>query len=61
MSLMLIALVLSRIPEARASPVRSRVLARMVPYANILAYLERIRARPAYQKAMAVADQSATA
>jgi glutathione S-transferase len=99
MSLMLIALVLSRIPEARASPVRSRVLARMAqmlafvdaelgegpffagpdfttadimmvfpfttmrlfleydlaPYANILAYLERIRARPAYQKAMAVA------
>jgi len=99
MSLMLIALVLSRIPEARASPVRSRVLTRMTqmlgfvdaelgegpyfagpdftaadimmvfpfttmrlfleydlaPYANILAYLERIQARPAYQKAMAIA------
>jgi glutathione S-transferase len=99
MSLMLIALVLSRVPEARDSPVRARVLDRMTqtlsfvdselagglyfagadftaadimmtfpfttmrhfldydlgPYANILAYLERIESRPAYLKAMALA------
>jgi len=99
MSLMLIALVLSRVPEASESPVRARVLERMkqmlafvdaelasvsyfagaeftaadvmmtfpfttmrhflsydlAPYANILAYLKRIEARPAYAKAMAVA------
>jgi glutathione S-transferase len=103
MSLMLIALALSRIPEARASPVRGRVLTRMAqtlgfvdaelgegpyfagpdftaadimmvfpfttmrlfleydlaPYTNILAYLKRIQARPAYQKAMAVAGPNA--
>ena len=99
MSLMLIALVLSRVPEASASPVRTRVLARMqqmlsfvdselgkgpwfagaeftaadvmmtfpfttmrlfldydlAPYANVLAYLKRIEARPAYRKAMTLA------
>ncbi len=99
MSLMLIALVISRIPEAKESPVRTRVLDRMkqmlefvdgeiakrdyfagnaftaadvmmvfpfttmrryldydiTPYANIAAYLKRIEARPAYQKAMALA------
>ena len=99
MSLMLIALVLSRVPEASESPVRTRVLERMkqmlffvdselasvpyfaggdftaadvmmtfpfttmrhfldydlAPYPNILAYLKRIEARPAYGKAMAVA------
>jgi glutathione S-transferase len=99
MSLMLIALVLSRVPEASASPVRARVLARMqqmlsfvdselgegpwfagaeftaadvmmtfpfttmrlfldydlAPYANVLAYLKRVEARPAYRKAMALA------
>ena len=99
MSLMLIALVLSRIPEASDSPVRGRILERMkqmlsfvdaelagrpyfagpeftaadvmmlfpfttmrhfleydlAPYANILAYLERIESRPAYRKAMALA------
>jgi len=99
MSLMLIALVLSRIPEARDSPVRARVLTRMAnmlafvdselgagpyfvgsdftaadvmmvfpfstmrlfleydlsPYSNILAYLARIEARPAYRRAMALA------
>jgi len=99
MSLMLIALVLSRVPEASASPVRMRVLARMqqmlsfvdselgegpwfagaeftaadvmmtfpfttmrlfldydlAPYANVLAYLKRVEARPAYRKAMALA------
>ena len=100
MSLMLIALVLSRIPEASESPVRKRILDRMAkmlafvdaelgrgpyfagpdftaadvmmvfpfttmrrfldydlaPYANILAYLGRIEARPAYRKAMALAN-----
>jgi glutathione S-transferase len=99
MSLMLIALVLSRIPEASASPVTGRIGERMkqmlafvdselatgpwfagaqftaadvmmvfpfttmrlfldyelAPYTNILAYLERIAARPAYRKAMALA------
>lgn len=103
MSLMLIALVLSRIPEAADSPVRKRVLARLqqmlsfvdaelgdgpwfagreftaadvmmtfpfttmrrfldyelAPYANILAYLERIGARPAYRRAMALAGPDA--
>ena len=102
MSLMLIALVLSRVPEASESPVRTRLLDRMqkmlafvdaeladrpyfagpaftaadvmmvfpfttmrhfleydlAPYANILAYLKRIEARPAYQKAMALAGLS---
>ena len=99
MSLLILALVLSRLPEADASPVRTRVLERMkqtlafidselalatyfagatfsaadvmmtfpfttmrhflkydlAPYANILAYLQRIESRPAYQKAMALA------
>ena len=99
MSLMLIALVLSRVPEASASPIRTRVLARMqqmlsfvdselgegpwfagaeftaadvmmtfpfttmrlfldydlAPYANVLAFLKRVEARPAYRKAMALA------
>jgi glutathione S-transferase len=99
MSLMLIALVLSRVPEASASPVTARIGERvkqtlafvdselgsgpwfagtdftaadvmmvfpfttmrhfleydLAPYPNILAYLQRIEARPAYQKAMTVA------
>ena len=99
MSLLLIALVLSRVPEATASPVTGRVRDRMKqmlsfvdaqigpgpwfagaeftaadvmmvfpfttmrhflaydiePYANIVAYLARIEARPAYQRAMALA------
>ena len=99
MSLLILALVLGRVPEANASPVRTRVLERMkqtlsfidselaqaayfagpvftaadvmmtfpfttmrhfldydlAPYANILAYLQRIESRPAYQKAMALA------
>jgi glutathione S-transferase len=99
MSLLILALVLSRVPEAEASPVRTRVLDRMkltlsfidgelaqatyfagatftaadvmmtfpfttmrhfldyelAPYANIVAYLRRIEARPAYRKAMALA------
>lgn len=99
MSLMLIALVLSRVPEAATNPVTKRVLDRMTqmlsfvdaklgagpyfagasftaadvmmtfpfttmrhfldyelaPYANIAAYLKRIEARPAYQKAMTLA------
>ncbi len=99
MSLLILALVLSRVPEAAAGPVRTRVLDRMkqtlsfidgelaqatyfagatftaadvmmmfpfttmrhflhyelAPYVNILAYLRRIEARPAYQKAMALA------
>jgi len=99
MSLMLIALVLSRVPEASASPVTARISERMkqvlvfvdselaagpwfagaeftaadvmmvfpfttmrlfldydlAPYPNILTYLERIEARPAYQKAMKLA------
>jgi glutathione S-transferase len=105
MSLMLIALVISRIPEAKESAVRARVLARMSqmlafvdgelagreffagnaftaadvmmvfpfttmrryldydisPYANILAYLKRIEARPAYRKAMELAGPDARA
>jgi glutathione S-transferase len=100
MSLLLIALVLSRVPEASASPAGTRLLARMkqmlayvdaelaagpyfagaaftaadvmmlfpfttmrlfldydlAPYPNILAYLKRIEARPAYRKAMALAE-----
>jgi glutathione S-transferase len=99
MSLMLIALVLSRVPEATASPVTGRVRDRMKqilsfvdaeiaagpwfageeftaadvmmvfpfttmrhflayeiePYANIVAYLKRIDARPAYRRAMVLA------
>ena len=99
MSLLILALVIGRVPEANASPVRTRVLDRMkqtlffidselaqatyfagaaftaadimmtfpfttmrhflkydlAPYANILAYLQRIESRPAYQKAMALA------
>lgn len=99
MSLLLIALVLSRVPEARAGPVAERIRARMTqmlsyvaselgsgpwfagtdftaadvmmvfpfttmrrfldydlaPFPNILSYLQRVAARPAYQKAMAVA------
>jgi glutathione S-transferase len=99
MSLMLIALVLSRVPEAGASPVTARVRDRMkqmlsfvdaelgdgpwfagaeftaadvmmlfpfttmrlfldydlAPYSNIVAYAKRIEARPAYQRAMALA------
>jgi glutathione S-transferase len=104
MSLMLIALVLSRIPEADPSPVTGRIRERMkqmlsfvdaelaerswfagkeftaadvlmvfpfttmrrfldydlAPYANILAYLARIEARPAYQKAMSLAGPAAS-
>ena len=99
MSLMLIALVLSRVSEAGASPVTARIRERMkqmllfvdaelgsgpwfagadftaadvmmvfpfttmrlfldydlAPYPNILAYLQRIEARPAYRKAMSLA------
>lgn len=99
MSLLILALVIGRVPEANASLVRTRVLERMkqtlgfidselaqttyfagaaftaadimmtfpfttmrhflnydlAPYANILAYLQRIESRPAYQKAMALA------
>ena len=99
MSLLILALVIGRVPEANASPVRTRVQERMkqtlffidselaqaayfagsaftaadimmtfpfttmrhflnydlAPYANILAYLQRIESRPAYQKAMALA------
>ena len=99
MSLMLIALVLSRVPEASASPVTGRIRDRLkqmlafvdselgggpwfagaeftaadvmmtfplttmrrfldfelAPYANIVAYLKRVEARPAYQRAMALA------
>jgi glutathione S-transferase len=99
MSLLILALVIGRIPEANASPVKTRVLERMkqtlafidselaqgtyfagatftaadvmmtfpfttmrhflnydlAPYANILAYLQRIESRPAYRKAMALA------
>ena len=98
-----IALVLSRVPEAKESPVRTRILDRMkrmlefvdgelagrpyfagadftaadvmmvfpfttmrrfleydiAPYANIAAYLERIEARPAFRKAMAIAGPDA--
>ena len=100
MSLMLIVLVVSRVPEGSASPAGARVLARMkqmlsyvdtelavgpyfagaaftaadvmmlfpfttmrlfldydlTPYPNILAYMKRIEARPAYRKAMALAE-----
>ena len=103
MSLMLIMLTLSRVPEAAASPVNARVRDRanqmlsfvnselgsgpwfvgekftaadvmmvfpfttmahfleidMTPFANILAYRARIEARPAYQKAMALAGPKA--
>jgi glutathione S-transferase len=103
MSLMLIALVVSRIPEAAQSPVRTRVLERLKamlafvdaglaareyfagdaftaadvmmlfpfttmrgfleydiqPYANIVRYVERIGARPAYRKAMSIAGPAA--
>jgi glutathione S-transferase len=99
MSLLILALVIGRIPEANASPAKARVLERMkqtlafidaelaqatyfagatftaadvmmtfpfttmrhflnydlAPYANILAYLQRIESRPAYRKAMALA------
>ena len=99
MSLLILALVIGRVPEANASPVRARVLERtkqtlafidselaqatyfagaaftaadimmtfpfttmrhflnydLAPYTNILAYLQRIESRPAYQKAMALA------
>jgi glutathione S-transferase len=99
MSLMLIALVLSRVPEANASPVKARILERvkqmlafvdaslagqryfageeftaadvmmafpfttmrhfleydLSPHGNIAAYLERIEARPAFRRAMALA------
>ena len=103
MSLLLIALVLSRVPEGNASAAGVRVAARMkhmlafvdgelatvpyvagadftaadvmmtfpfttmrryldydiAPYANIVAYVKRIEARPAYQKAMALAGPDA--
>ena len=99
MSLMLIALVLSRVPEASASAVTGRIRDRMkqmlsfvdselgedrwfagseftaadvmmtfpfttmrrfldyelAPYAKLVAYLKRIEARPAYQRAMSLA------
>ena len=99
MSLMLIALVLSRVPEAGSSPVTGRINERVKqmlafvdtelgsgpwfagkqftaadvmmtfpfttmrhfldvdtsPYPNLLAYLQRIESRPAYQKAMLLA------
>jgi len=99
MSLMIVALVLTRMPDGDKTPAGSRVLARMkhmlsfvdaeladgpyfvgaefsaadvmmtftfttmrhfldydlTPYRHIAAYLERIEARPAYRKAMAVA------
>ena len=103
MSLMLIALVLSRVPEANESPVKARIMNRMkqmlafvdgelarrtyfvgdtftaadimmlfpfttmrryldydlAPYPNVLAYVARIEARPAYRKAMALAGPDA--
>jgi glutathione S-transferase len=103
MSLLLIALVLSRVPDANASAPGKRVHARMqqmlgfvdaelaavpyfagadftaadivmtfpfttmrryldydiAPYANIVAYVKRIEARPAYRKAMALAGPDA--
>ena len=105
MSLMLIVLVLSRVPEAKDSAVRSRIQARMAqmlsfcdgelaerdffagpeftaadvmmvfpfttmrryldydiaPYANIVEYVKRIEARPAYRKAMSIAGPDARA
>ena len=104
MSLMLIALVLSRVPEAGSSPVKARINDRVKqmlafvdteigvgpwfageqftaadvmmtfpfttmrhfldvdtsPYPNLLAYLRRIEARPAYQKAMLLAGPKTT-
>jgi glutathione S-transferase len=104
MSLMLIALVLSRVPEARESAVTARIRGRMAqmlsfvdaelgssgwfagaeftaadimmvfpfttmrrfldydlaPYPHCVAYLQRIEARPAYQKAMAIAGPTRT-
>lgn len=104
MSLMLIALVLSRVPEAGSSPVTARIDDRVKqmlafvdteigvgpwfageqftaadvmmtfpfttmrhfldvdtsPYPNLLAYLRRIEARPAYQKAMLLAGPKTT-
>jgi len=103
MTLLLIALTLSRLPDGSASPVGNRVQARMqlmlgfvdaelatvpyfagadftaadvmmtfpfttmrrfldydiAPYANIAAYVKRIEARPAYQKAMTLAGPDA--
>ena len=103
MSLMLISLVLSRIPEAGASAVTTRIAERVKqmlafvdadlgdgpwfagetftaadvmmtfpfttmrhfldvdtsPYANIVAYLQRIESRPAYRQAMAIAGPKA--
>ena len=103
MSLMLISLVLSRIPEAGASAVTARIGDRAKqmltfvngelgdgpwfagdtftaadvmmtfpfttmrhfldvdtsPYANIVAYLQRIESRPAYRQAMAIAGPNA--
>ena len=103
MSLMLISLVLSRIPEAGASAVPARMAERVKqmlafvdaelgdgpwfagetftvadvmmtfpfttmrhfldvdtsPYANIVAYLQRIESRPAYRQAMAIAGPKA--
>jgi len=105
MSLMLIALVLSRVPEAKESPVRARIVDRLEKmiafvdgklaghewfagdeftaadimmsfpfttmrrylegdlgaHANIRAWLERVEARPAYAKAMAIAGPDAKA
>ena len=105
MTLMLVALALSRVPEAKDSPVKARVADRMkqmlcfvdahlarndyfagtqftaadvmmifpfttlrhfleidlAPHANILAYLERIEARPAYRKAMDLAGPAVNA
>ncbi len=102
MSLALIALVLSRVPEAKESPVQARMRDRLkqmlsfvdseladrpffagqeftaadvmmvfpfttmrhfldydiTPYANILAYMKRIEARPAYRRAMELAGPS---
>ena len=99
MSLMIVALVLTRVPDGDKTPAGIRVLARMkqmlafvdaeladgpwfvgaeftaadvmmtftfttmrhfldydlTPYSNIVAYLQRIEARPAYRKAMALA------
>jgi len=99
MTLMIVALVLSRMPDGRTSPAGARVQARMrqmldfvdaelglapwfagadftaadvmmtfafttmrhfleydlAPYANIVAYLARVEARPAYRRAMALA------
>jgi glutathione S-transferase len=102
MPLMLMALLLSRVPDGAASPAGARVRVRMqqmlafvdgkiantpyfagsgftaadimmlfpfttmrlfldydlAPYPNIVAYMERIKARPAYQKAMALAGST---